>query len=105
MNRRTKTKRGLVLFPLVLIAIGTLTWAQTSRPFWRPAPETRSQAKAMIHLMSQTYTENQLKLGVYVGSEFCLACHEEHDNDLGDWRDTKHAYFIRQPMARYTLQP
>jgi len=35
---------------------------------------------------------------VYVGSEFCLACHQKDS-----WRTTKHNQALRRPMAEYSL--
>lgn len=45
------------------------------------------------------YTPNELEDGVYVGSEFCLACHP----GLANWRDTRHARILRRPMAQFSL--
>ncbi len=36
---------------------------------------------------------------VFVGSEFCLACHQ----DKVGWKDTKHSMSLRKPMEQYSL--
>jgi len=43
---------------------------------------------------------------VSVGSEYCLACHgDAGEKSLEEWHHTLHAFFIRQPMGMYSLQP
>lgn len=48
-----------------------------------------------------TYTAKQLEDGVYVGSEFCIACHP----GLASWRETRHAQALRRPMSQFSLMP
>lgn len=51
-----------------------------------------------VSLLS-TYTFSELQDGVYVGSEFCIACHPS----LATWRDTRHAQALRRPLSQYSL--
>ena len=47
------------------------------------------------------YTEADLAKGVYVGSNFCLACHKS----MSTYKDTNHASFIRRPLTQWSLVP
>jgi hypothetical protein len=47
------------------------------------------------------YTPEEIQKGVYIGAEFCLACHP----DYAKFRDTRHATMLRRPMTNYTLIP
>ena len=51
--------------------------------------------------LNQLYTKAELDEGVYVGSEFCLACHPSQ----ATWRNTKHAVALRRPLAENSLMP
>lgn len=59
-----------------------------------------NQNQLLLDLQS-LYTKQELDQGVYVGSEFCLACHP----DKATWRDTKHAVALRRPLVQYSLVP
>ena len=45
------------------------------------------------------YTAAEIDKGVYIGSNFCLACHK----DKAAFADTQHATFVRRPMTQWTL--
>lgn len=91
------SRRYLVLVCLV-IAVGAFGGTKsTSPPVVVPAHTTNSFEKLLLRL----YTKAQLQAGTYVGSEFCIACHQ----DKASWRDSKHAQALRRPMDRYSLQP
>lgn len=60
-----------------------------------------SSANYALGLLKRTYTAKQISEGVYVGSQFCLACHPSYRT----WRDTLHASFLRRPLPRLSLQP
>ncbi len=65
-----------------------------------------SQLKILKKTLLRRYSRAELNGGVYVGSEFCLACHTGAiAQDSTSWRDTKHAYVLRKPMGMYSLQP
>ena len=57
---------------------------------------TDAQAK-----LSKIYTADQLQNGVYIGSNFCLACH----TTMSSYTDTAHANFLRRPLVQYSLKP
>jgi len=67
----------------------------TSPPVTVPAHNTTSLQKILLTY----YTKAQLQAGTYVGSEFCIACHQ----DKASWRDSKHAQALRRPMGQYSL--
>ena len=54
-----------------------------------------------VQNLSSVYTAKELEEGVYVGSEMCLACHQ--DQEYQNWRDTNHAQSLRKPMVQYAL--
>ncbi len=47
------------------------------------------------------YSMEEIAEGVYIGSEFCAACHPGADG----WRDTGHSRFLRRPETAYSLIP
>ncbi|HUK36857.1 MAG TPA: hypothetical protein VLV86_23240 [Vicinamibacterales bacterium] len=95
-----RTWGSVIVMALVAIAI-----AMPAVPADRTHAVTMSNrlqvaADAQARL-SKIYTADQLQKGVYVGSNFCLACHTDKASYLG----TAHANFLRKPMAQYSLQP
>ncbi|MCG3191292.1 MAG: hypothetical protein DIJKHBIC_00517 [Thermoanaerobaculia bacterium] len=50
--------------------------------------------------LSGYYTNAEMEAGVYVGSEYCIACHP----GVSHWRDTKHAKAYRRPMTQYAMK-
>ena len=46
------------------------------------------------------YTAAEIQKGVYVGSEYCIACHQGHSG----WRDTAHAKAYRRPLVPNALK-
>jgi len=65
-----------------------------------PIPE-QPNISTFLAKMGEFYTRQQLEAGVYVGSEFCIACHPGYS----PWRETKHAQALRRPLAQYSLVP
>jgi hypothetical protein len=65
-----------------------------------PTPTGGSVAPALGALLAR-YTQAELATGVYVGSEFCIACH----SDKATWRETLHSRFLRRPLTQYSLMP
>jgi hypothetical protein len=49
----------------------------------------------------EIYSRSELERGVYVGSQFCLACHPNR----GAWEETLHARFLRRPLVQNSLIP
>ncbi len=63
-------------------------------------PTTPAPGEALVRLLT-VYSFDQLSQGdgVYVGSEFCIACHP----NTASWRDTRHAQALRRPLAQFSL--
>jgi hypothetical protein len=64
------------------------------------APPSAIATDATARLL-KAYPTNELQAGVYVGSDFCLACHKS----MSTYKGTNHSSFIRRPLPQYTLQP
>ena len=57
------------------------------------------------HLIATSGIEAALSEPSYVGSEYCLSCHGAFSPEMDEWHHTLHAFFIREPMGMYSLQP
>lgn len=86
---------GLLLMATTLFAGGRMHGVR------KPAGEATPAPSELAAKLSVTYTVEQMNEGVYVGSEYCMACHT--------WstalRDTKHMQALRRPMGMYSLIP
>jgi len=83
---------------LLLIVLVPSASAAKARAVGIRNPEVATQAAMRLQTM---YTPDELKKGVYVGSNFCLACH----TTMSSYKDTNHASFLRRPLTQYSLQP
>jgi hypothetical protein len=104
-------KRSLITI-MTLALIGTALWAVSPAKSQRVHKSAGTavmvpvvQEKNLNKILLQRYSRTELSTGVYVGSEFCLACHTGLNPETPEWRDTKHAYVLRQPMGMYSLEP
>jgi hypothetical protein len=98
---------------LLVALLGLGTFSASADPNTGPlpagplpaGPESDSQAQILKNQLlvnlNSIYTAKEIEDGVYVGSEFCIACH----GGKATWRDTKHAQALRRPMAVYSLEP
>lgn len=50
--------------------------------------------------LASYYSPAEIQAGVYVGSEYCIACHK----DYSSWRDTAHAKAYRRPLTANALK-
>ncbi len=64
-------------------------------------PQLQDFKSQLILDLNSMYTKAELEDGVYVGSEFCIACHP----GKASWRNTKHAQALRRPMVSRSLVP
>lgn len=62
-------------------------------------PTTRDGV-SLAQWLEKTYSRTELQGGVYVGAEYCIACHGR-----SGWRGTNHATFLRRAMTQYSLVP
>ncbi len=58
------------------------------------------QNGTLAKVLDSYYTAAEVQAGVYVGSEYCIACHQGHST----WRDTAHAKAYRRPLAANALK-
>lgn len=95
--------------PVSMLVLGALlaTWVF---PGLASESEVAAPEKDMYRIISQNpqsiqkilrnhYSTKELSDGAYVGSEFCIACHQ----DQAMWRETKHNQALRRPMSDFTL--
>lgn len=94
--RRTYVYSTIVALLLVAFAVPVFP-ATKSRAVNANTAAVQNAAKSLAKI----YSADQLAQGVYVGSNFCLACH----TDKATYRDTLHAAFIRRPLTQFSLIP
>jgi hypothetical protein len=87
----------LIVLMGLLVAAGSNDKKQTAQDV---EPARALMAQQLTANLKTFYSTKALEDGVYVGAEFCIACH----TDYSVWRDTKHAQALRRPMAEYSLQ-
>ncbi|HSB62624.1 MAG TPA: hypothetical protein VLJ18_00600, partial [Thermoanaerobaculia bacterium] len=71
-----------------------------------PQPVSLSAAKilqsgSLGKVLLSYYSAAEIQKGVYIGAEYCLACHPSY----AKFKDTRHASLLRRPMTDYTLIP
>ena len=59
------------------------------------------QDGTLARVLGSYYSAQDIQAGVYVGSEYCIACHQNY----AGWRDTRHAKAYRRPLAQYSMKP
>ncbi len=68
------------------------------------APVDGQQMQEFANTLLANYPEAQSANAFYIGAEVCLMCHTSRTPESTHWLHTKHSYFIRKPMATYTLK-
>ena len=101
--------RRIPILAAVLV-LGVVTAASAGGPKLRSShkvrsvklirPVTATTVTQGVQRLQSLYTAQQLEKGVYVGAEFCLACHNKPA-----LRNTKHFEALRRPMVQYSLIP
>lgn len=90
-----------VVVCLIVLALMTApVFAQKARAVSQPSRNLQVAATAMNQLRT-VYTNEELSKGVYVGNNFCLACHKSMET----YKDTNHASFLRRPLVANSLKP
>lgn len=59
------------------------------------------QSGSLAKVLLGYYSAAEVQKGVYIGAEYCLACHPSY----AKFKDTRHASLLRRPMTDYTLIP
>lgn len=92
MNRLVGICMGVVLTASPAIAgnVGVVSSHRVVNAERQVVRQTVQQGVAKLQTM---YSQRELEAGVYVGSEFCIACHQ----DKAGFRDTLHRKKIRVP--------
>ncbi len=95
--------KTIIIFTLALAISFSIALA---RPNNNAPIYSRSWNKKTVRIVNslrtklfETYGIKGLEEKVFVGSEFCLACHQ----DKAGWRKTKHSMTLRKPMEKYSL--
>jgi hypothetical protein len=89
----------LPLIAVLLVVVALPLFAGRGRTVDRGAAQPVA-AMAAAKLTSM-YTVEEIQKGVYVGNEFCLACHPQ----AAVYKTTDHASFLRRPMVEHSLKP
>ncbi len=87
------TVAATMVFPALANDSVTLT---TEKDIYAAIAE---KPESLARFLSGYHSAKDLADGAYVGSEFCIACHQ----DQAGWRDTKHNQALRRPMAEFSL--
>lgn len=59
------------------------------------------QTGGLHKVLLSYYSATEIDKGVYIGGNFCVACHRDKTAFL----DTQHSTFVRRPMTQYTMVP
>jgi hypothetical protein len=96
---------GKLLLVLALLALPLQ--AADRMPVERSRSQTTLTAEKILQsgtlgkVLLGYYSAAEIQQGVYIGAEFCLACHPQYSA----FKDTRHASILRRPMTDYTLVP
>ena len=88
-------RRTLMAMAILAIALPAVS-AERTHAVKNSQVVAQAQAK-----LGKIYTADQIQKGVYVGSNFCLACH----TTMSSYLDTAHANFLRRPLTQNSLKP
>jgi len=81
---------------IVMLTFVCTAYAQAAARGRAVSPLALNAAKSSL---LAKYSQAELEKGVYVGSNFCLACH----TSKASYKDTNHASFIRRPLEQLSL--
>jgi len=102
---RMKRVVSFVALAVLVVVVAATAGTQQMRPSHGTTRATPARHDAAVvqavQNLSTVYTAQELQEGVYVGSEMCLACHQ--DQEYQNWRDTNHSQSLRTPMVQYAL--
>ncbi|MEO8055450.1 MAG: cytochrome c3 family protein [Acidobacteriota bacterium] len=93
-----KLLRRLLILPALLAL--PLAAAEVKPVAAHPlTPAAAARPSSLAQVLASYYSAQELAQNVYLGSEFCLACHQ----DKGTFRDTQHAFALVQPRTQYSM--
>lgn len=93
---RMKRVCSVMALAVLVIAVAGSAAAQQMRPSHgttRATPVSRATFNQGVQKLRTLYSTQELEEGTYVGSEFCIACHQ----DKAGFRETLHRMKIRVP--------
>jgi hypothetical protein len=93
--------RLLLLSLIVLLVPAAVAQTPVTAPSHQITPAAASRPASIANVLASYYTAQEITQGVYVGSEFCLACHKGQ----AGWRDTQHAFALIQPRVVNSMVP
>ena len=88
----------IAILALLLIVAAMPALAGQTRAVRTPAAQAQAQALGQL---TKLYSQDELQKGVFIGSNFCLACH----TTFTSYKDTNHASFLRRPIESLSLIP
>lgn len=94
-------RRTTLMIAIAVVATATVGAANEAGFIVSHERTRMSPMDRAVDRLQQEYSAAELEAGVYVGSEFCLACHSGQTH----WKETDHSRFIRRPMEEYSLVP
>jgi len=92
-------RKTLIALAVLLVATTALAGGNLVRSHIGSGTPRRVNIGDLQARLLQLYGAAASTQNVYVGSEFCIACH----SDYAGWRDTKHNQALRRPMPEYSL--
>ncbi len=91
-------KIALLLVMVAFFCTTVLAQTTRTRAVGRAKADPLALTAAKSTLLAK-YSQAELEKGVYVGQNFCLACH----SSKASYRETNHASFIRRPLEQFSL--
>src|SRR5262245_12342971 len=91
-----RTWGSVIVLAIVMIAVAMPAFSGEKTRAISANAALVAQTTAKLHAI---YTADDLQKGVYVGSNFCLACHKTMSTQSA----TNHASFIRRPLTQWSL--
>ena len=88
----------LLALPLGAASPGAVVMGPQSTPF---SAEKVIQTGGLHKALLSYYSAAEIDKGVYIGGNFCVACHR----DKASFMDTQHSTFARRPLTQYTMVP
>jgi Doubled CXXCH motif (Paired_CXXCH_1) len=97
---------GRLLLVLALLALPLRAANKVLPEPSHPQPVSVTAAKilqsgSLAKVLLTYYSAAEVQKGVYIGAEYCLACHTGY----AKFKDTRHASLLRRPLTDYTLIP
>ena len=93
--------RLLLVLALLSLPLGAANKVlpEPSHPQLQPVTAAQIiQSGSLGKVLLSYYSAAEIQKGVYIGAEYCLACHPSY----AKFKDTRHASLLRRPMVEFT---